>query len=56
MIITIGGFAGSGKSTVADIVAKKLGWGRISAGDVFRKLAKEKTQTLDEYIKDVCVE
>jgi len=49
MIITIGGFAGSGKSTVADIVAKKLGWGRISAGDVFRKLAKEKEMLLEDF-------
>ena len=49
MIITIGGFAGSGKSTVADIVAKKLGWERISAGDVFRKLAKEKEMLLEDF-------
>ena len=49
MIITVGGFAGSGKSTVADIVAKKLGWGRISAGDVFRKLAKEKEMLLEDF-------
>jgi len=49
MIITIGGFAGSGKSTVADIVAKKLGWERISAGDVFRKLAKEKGMLLEDF-------
>jgi len=47
MIITIGGFAGSGKSTVADIVAKKLGWRRVSTGDVFRKLAKEKEMLLE---------
>lgn len=49
MIITIGGFAGSGKSTVADIVAKKLGWERISTGDVFRKLAKEKGMSLEDF-------
>ena len=49
MIITVGGFAGSGKSTVANIVAKKLGWMRISAGDVFRKLAKEKEMPLEDF-------
>ena len=49
MIITIGGFAGSGKSTVADIIAKKLGWRRVSTGDVFRKLAKEKEMLLEDF-------
>lgn len=49
MIVTIGGFAGSGKSTVAEIVAKKLGWERISAGDAFRKLAKEKGMPLEDF-------
>lgn len=49
MIITIGGFAGSGKSTVSDIVAKKLGWRRVSTGDVFRKLAKEKEMPLEDF-------
>ena len=49
MIITIGGFAGSGKSTVADIVAKKLGWERISTGDAFRHLAKEKGMLLEDF-------
>jgi len=49
MIITVGGFAGSGKSTVSDIVAKKLGWRRVSTGDVFRKLAKEKEMPLEDF-------
>ena len=42
MIITIGGRAGSGKSTVAKIVAKKLNLKHYSIGDLLRSNAKEK--------------
>lgn len=36
MIITIDGPAGSGKSTVADILAEKLGFTHFNSGSVFR--------------------
>ena len=48
MIITISGKAGSGKSTVAKEVAKKLGLEHYSVGDLMRKLAKEKKMSLND--------
>ena len=42
MIITMSGKAGSGKSTVAKLVAKRLSLMHYSIGDLMRKLAKEK--------------
>jgi cytidylate kinase len=49
MIITIGGPIGSGKTTVAEAIARKFGFTHISAGVVFRELAKEKGVTLEEF-------
>jgi cytidylate kinase len=48
MIITIGGKAGSGKSSVAKQLAKKLGYKFYSAGDVRRKYALSKGMSLAE--------
>jgi CMP/dCMP kinase len=48
MIITISGTAGSGKSTVAKLVAKKLGYKHYSLGDLQRTLAKQKGISLRE--------
>mgnify|MGYP001596153827 CR=1 FL=1 len=48
MIIAISGKAGSGKSTVAKEVAKKLGLKHYSVGDLMRQLAKEKKMPLNE--------
>lgn len=42
MIITIGGKAGSGKSSVAKLVAKKLGFKHYSSGEFMREMAKER--------------
>lgn len=41
VIITISGHHGAGKSTVAKLVAKKLGFAHYSGGDLMRKLSKE---------------
>ncbi|MBR9676464.1 AAA family ATPase [Candidatus Woesearchaeota archaeon] len=41
MIISIGGDAGSGKSTVAKLLAEKLGLKHFSAGDLQRELAND---------------
>lgn len=46
MIITISGKAGSGKSTIAKLLAKKLSLKHYSIGDLMRKLAKEKKISL----------
>ncbi len=42
MIITISGIAGSGKSTVAKLLAKKLHYKHYSIGDFMREIAKER--------------
>ncbi|MBN2368499.1 cytidylate kinase family protein [Candidatus Woesearchaeota archaeon] len=42
MIIAISGTAGSGKSTVAKILAEKLGYKHYSMGDFQREIAKAK--------------
>ena len=51
MIITISGRAGSGKSTIAKLVAKKLGLKHFSSGDFMRQMAKEKGISLLELSK-----
>lgn len=49
MKITISGLPGSGTTTVARLLAERLGWKLISAGDVFRRLAIERGMTLEEF-------
>lgn len=51
MIITISGKAGSGKSTVAKLIAKKLGIRHYSIGDLMRQMAVEKNMSLLELNK-----
>ncbi|MEM2916565.1 MAG: nucleoside monophosphate kinase [Candidatus Woesearchaeota archaeon] len=51
MIITISGTPGSGKSTVARLLAKKLGFKHYSAGDFMRQMAVERGISLDELTK-----
>lgn len=50
-VITIGGLHGTGKSSVADAVAKRFDLRRVSAGTTFRKLAKERGLTLEEFCR-----
>ncbi len=51
IIIAISGPAGSGKTTYAKILAKKLGLRYFSAGSIFREIAKRKKLTLEELSK-----
>ena len=51
MIITISGKAGSGKSTVAKQLAKKLKLKHYSIGDLMRQIAKEKNISLNKLSK-----
>ena len=51
MIITISGKAGSGKSTIAKILAEKLKLRHYSIGDLMREIAKERNISLSELSK-----
>jgi cytidylate kinase len=48
-VITIGGLHGTGKSSVADKISKLFDLRRVSAGGIFRQLAKERGVTLEEF-------
>ena len=47
--ITISGTPGSGKSTVAQILEKKLGLRYVYSGMIFRQLAKKHKMPLEEF-------
>ena len=49
MIITLSGLPGSGKSTVAKLLAKKLGYRFFSMGDLRGKAALERGLTIDAF-------
>ncbi|MDD1763393.1 MAG: AAA family ATPase [Methanobacteriaceae archaeon] len=51
MIITIGGLAGTGTSTVANILSQKMGIPYLSAGDIFRQMAAEKGMDVLDFSK-----
>ena len=51
IIITVSGPHGSGKTTIAKALAQALGLRYISAGELFRKLAKERNMNIVEFTK-----
>ncbi|MHC1611428.1 MAG: (d)CMP kinase [Candidatus Methanospirareceae archaeon] len=51
MRITISGLSGSGTTTVAGLLSKELSMDVISAGEMFRAIAKEKSLQLEEFNK-----
>jgi CMP/dCMP kinase len=51
MIITITGSLGSGKSTIAKLLAEKLNYKHYSTGDFMREMATERSMTLLELSK-----
>ena len=53
MIITISGFHGTGKTTIAKEIANEFKLQYVSAGDYFRKMAGENQMSLEEFSKFV---
>ncbi|MDP2629062.1 MAG: cytidylate kinase family protein [Nanoarchaeota archaeon] len=51
MIITLAGNEGSGKTTLAKLLAKELNYKFYSIGDLRGKMAQEKNMTIDELNK-----
>lgn len=51
MRITISGLPGSGTSTIAKILASKLDYSLISAGEIFRELARTRGYSLGQFSK-----
>ncbi len=51
MLLTISGPSGSGKTTVANGLSQRLGFAHISAGEVFRELARERALSLEQLSK-----
>lgn len=51
MIITIAGLPGSGKTTVAKLIAEELGYDRYSIGDLQGELAQKQGLTITERMK-----
>ncbi|WP_292351086.1 AAA family ATPase, partial [Methanomethylovorans sp. PtaU1.Bin093] len=49
MLITISGLPGSGTTTVSNLLSRHYEMEMISAGEVFRTLAKERGVTLAEF-------
>jgi len=52
LVVTIGGPHGTGKSTYAKLIAKEFKLRYVSAGQMFRELAKEKGISLEELSKE----
>ncbi len=49
MKITISGLPGSGTTTTGKLLSEKLGIPFYSAGEIFRKMAREKNMTIEQF-------
>lgn len=53
MIVTMSGVPSSGKSTIARRLADRLGWQRMSMGDVFKEMAQKEGKGLNEFYREL---
>ncbi len=53
MLVTISGFHGTGKTTIAKEIKKEFNLRYIAAGDIFRQMAKDHKMSLEEFNKFV---
>lgn len=51
MIVTVGGSAASGKTTLARNLARRLGFKHVSAGGIMREMASKREQSLIDFSK-----
>lgn len=49
VVIAVSGWHGTGKSTVARELSRRFGLAYICAGDIFRKMARERGMSLEEF-------
>ena len=63
--IAIDGYAGSGKSTIAEMLAKKLGYKMLNTGSIYRALAcayrdlgylEPNNEDVEKFLKNIDVE
>ncbi|MFB6292301.1 MAG: (d)CMP kinase [Candidatus Nanohaloarchaea archaeon] len=52
LIIVVGGPSKSGKSTLASHIADKLDINHVSAGDIFREIAADRSMTVEELSRE----
>jgi predicted cytidylate kinase len=51
VLVTISGLPGSGKTTVARLVARALGLEHVYAGNIFRRQAEARGLSLEDYLR-----
>lgn len=53
MIITIGGHIGAGKTTLVNHLVNALGYKQFRVGQLFRELARERGQSIEDFYADL---
>lgn len=50
-VVTIGGFPGSGTSTVCELLGRRTGWRHLDAGRTFREMAAEAGASMEDFCR-----
>ena len=50
-VVTIGGFPGSGTSTVCELLGRRTGWRHLDAGRTFREMAAEAGVSMEAFCR-----